>query len=160
MAKVSAFQFTNTSGEASTDIVPTALGLVSNYAVERDTARMAVLNNKTAPIDAMEIISYSSRDIGTINTDLQIQNPAKVKSGVMYQIQVQDTLVTTDSADPTFRVDEPIVASLSIRHGKSGNISASTIAAVVTRLLGACRHTDGTWRFDDLMRSAERPVAD
>jgi hypothetical protein len=159
MAKTSGFLFTNTTPESSTSVAPIQMGLVSNYAVERDTARMAVLNNKTAPIDAQELVTYSSRDIATINTDLSVQNPARVKAGVLYTIQVQDTLVTTDSSDPTYRVDEPIVASLSIRHGKSGNITSSIVASVVARLIGACRHNDGSWRFDDLMRSAEKPVA-
>jgi len=159
VGKVSAFQFTNTTDQAVA-VTPKKLGLVTNYAVERDTARRAQLNNKTAPMDAQEIISYSSRDLQVVNTDLPVLNPARVKAGLLYQIEVQDLLVTTDTDDANFRVDEPIIASLQIRHGKSGNITSDIVAQVVTRLISALRHDDGTWRFSDLMRSAERPVAD
>jgi hypothetical protein len=156
MAKTSTFKYTNTTASAN-DVTAIALDVIGNYAVERDTARNAVLNNKTAPIDAQEVISYRSADIAEVRNSLNIQNPAKVGSGIQYSVQIEDTLVTEDSSTD-FRVDEPIVATLSIRHGKSGNITNAIVAQVVTRLISACMRADGTWRFDDLMRSAERPV--
>jgi hypothetical protein len=159
MAKVSAFGFTNTTAGANT-VTPLALGLTSNYAVKQDTADAAVLNNKTAPIDVEEIVTYRSRDIATVNNSLNIQYPSPVKSGIQYQIMVEDTLSTTDSADPDFRIDEPIVMQLTVRHPKSGNIGNSQVATVFLRLISSLMKTDGTWRFDDLMRSAERPVTD
>jgi threonyl-tRNA synthetase len=159
MSKTSAFLFTNTTAESGS-VTPKQLGLVTNYAVERNTAKRAQLNNKTAPLDAQEVVSYTSRDLATVNTSIPVLNPAKVKSGIMYTIEIEDILVTTDSDDASFRVDEPIVASLQIRHGKSGNITSDIVAQVVTRLISACRHNNGTWRFGDLMRSAECPVTD
>jgi hypothetical protein len=157
MSKTSSFKFTNTT-DSTVDITPKQLDVVDNYAVERDTARAAILNNKTAPIDAQELIEYRSALIAEVNNDLNIQNPARVGKGIIYSVQVQDTLVTEDS-DTDFRVDEPIVATLQVRHPRSGNISGSIVGDVVTRLISACRYADGSWRFDDLMRSAERPVA-
>jgi hypothetical protein len=159
MALQSAFKFTNTT-ESENSVTPISLGVLENYAVERDTARQCALDNKTAPIDAMELVSYRSRDIARVDTDLNIQHPGPVKSGIQYSVMVQDTLVTTDTGDATFRVDEPIVAMLSVRHPKSGNISNELVSQVVIRLLSACMRADGTFRFDDLMRSAERPVVD
>jgi hypothetical protein len=159
MAKTSAFGFSNTTA-ATVDITPIALGLTSNYSVTADTANEARLNNKTAPIDVEELVWYKTRSIPKVDSDLNIQYPSPVKGGVQYFVTVEDTLSTTDSADATFRVDEPIVAQLSIRHPKSGNVTAALVGQVVTRLLSACRRNDGSWRFDDLMRSAERPVVD
>jgi len=159
MSRSASFSFTNTTASTH-DVTPVELGLVTNYAIERDTARQAVLNNKTAPIDAQEIISFRSNDLAVVNNDLNIQNPAKVAKGIRYGVEVQETLVITDTADPSYRVDEPIVATLTIRHGKSGDITNALIAQVVTRLISSCRRADGTWRFDDMMRSAERPVVD
>lgn len=159
MAKVSSFSFTNTTAGSNT-VTPPALGLTSNYALADEDANQAVLNNKTAPIDAEEIITFRSRPIAQVNTDLNIQYPSPIKSGIQYQVQVEDVLTTTDTADPAFRVDEPIVALLTIRHPRSGNISNSIISQVVQRLIGSVLKSDGTWRFDDLMRSAERPVVD
>jgi hypothetical protein len=128
--------------------------------VTTDTASAAVLNNKTAPVDVEEIISYKSRDIQRVDTDLNIQYPSPVQKGIQYTVMVEDTLTTTDTADASFRVDEPIVAYLTVRHGKSGNITGDIVSQVFQRLISALMREDGTWRFDDLMRSAERPVID
>jgi hypothetical protein len=159
MAKVSSFGFTNTTAGTHT-VSPIALGLTTNYALAGEDANNAILNNKTAPIDAEELITFRSRGIAQVNTDLNIQYPSPVKSGIQYQVQVEDVLTTTDTDDSSFRVDEPIVALLTIRHPKSGNIGGTQIAAVMNRLLGCIMKADGTWRFDDLMRGAERPIVD
>lgn len=159
MSKVSSFGFTNTTDSSNT-ITPKALGITSNYAVADQTANEAILNNKTAPIDTEEKITYRSRSIQTVNNDLNIQYPSPIKGGIQYQVVVEDTLSTTDTVDTAFRVDEPIVAQLTIRHPKSGNITGDLVGVVVTRLLSALVKSDGSWRFDDLMRQAERPVVD
>jgi hypothetical protein len=159
MAKISQFGFTN-STDSGNSIVPKALGLTSNYALTDEDANNSVLSNKTAPIDAEEIVTFRSRRIATVNTDLNIQHPSQVKNGIQYQVQLEDVLVTTDDADTSFRVDEPIVALLTIRHPRSGNITEAHVATVFNRLVSCLMKTDGTWRFADLMRGAERPIAD
>lgn len=159
MAKVSQFGFTNTTDGTHT-LTPKALGLTTNYALTGEDANNAILNNKTAPIDAEEIVTYRSRSIPSVNTDLNIQNPSKVKGGIQYQVQLEDVLVTTDSDDASFRVDEPIVALLTVRHPRSGNITEEHVATIFNRLVSCLMKSDGTWRFADLMRGAERPIAD
>jgi hypothetical protein len=159
MAKQSQFGFTNIM-DGSNTITPKALGLTTNYALTGEDANNAILNNKTAPIDAEEIVTYRSRSIPVVNTDLNIQNPSKVKGGVQYQVQLEDVLVTTDSDDASFRVDEPIVAMLTVRHPRSGNITEQHVATIFNRLISCLMKSDGTWRFADLMRGAERPIAD
>jgi hypothetical protein len=159
MAKVSAFGFTNTTASTNS-VTPLLLSLTSNYAVKEDSANTAVLNNKTAPIDIEELVTFRSRDIQQVNTDLNIQYPSPVKKGIQYQVMVEDTYSTTDTADPDFRVDEPIVMQLTIRHPKSGNITNAALGTVFLRLISTLMKADGSWRFDDLMRSAERPVID
>lgn len=116
--KQSTFSFTNTT-DGTHSVTPPALGLTTNYALANEDANNAVLNNKTAPIDAEEIVTFRSRPIAQVNTDLNIQYPSPVKSGIQYQIQIEDVLTTTDSEDASFRVDEPIVALLTIRDRKS-----------------------------------------
>lgn len=159
MSKTSAFAFTNTS-DAATSVTPKALGLTTNYAISEETANQAVLNNKTAPIDAQEIVSYRTLRIKEVNNNLNIQYPAPVKSGIQYGVQLEETLVTTDTTDSAFRVDEPIVLTLNVRHPRSGNITNDIVGSAMIRLISTLLRSDGTWRFDDLMRSAERPVAD
>lgn len=159
MARTSSFGFTNTTDQSS-GVNVKQLGLVSNYAVTRQTAKTAALANKTTPIDVEELVTFQSFGVNRIDTDLNIQYPSPVSKGVCYQITEEATLSTTDSGDADFRVDEPIWASLQIRHPKSGNITGAHVATIVARLISACMHDDGTWRFDDFMRGAERPVTD
>jgi len=159
MSRTSQFLFTNVTDQ-SAGKTPKKLGLVTNYAVTDNSANEAKLSNKTAPLDAEELISIRTGNLDRVKTNLVNQYPASSQAGVQYSIQIEDMLVTTDSGDADFRVDAPIVANLSIRHAKSAAIDNSVIATVVMRLLSAFTHDDGTWRFEDLMRSAERPVAD
>jgi hypothetical protein len=158
MARVSQFGFTNTTAGENT-VTPKKLGLTSNYSLSQDVADVAKLNNKTAPIDQEEIIAFRSRDT-ELRTEANIQYPSKVTKGIEYSVRLDDVLSTTDSADATFRVDEPIICTISFRHPKSGNITGAHVATVFERAISALMKEDGTYRFDDLMRSAERPVVD
>jgi hypothetical protein len=159
MARSSSFGWTNTTA-GSNSVTQTKLKLTSNYALERDQADVVIMNNKTAPIDCEEIVSFRSRDIDKISTNLNIQYPTAVKGGIEYSVRVDATLSTTDTADPSYRVDEPMVCSVTFRHPKSGNITNTQVAALFGRAISALMEEDGTWRFADLMRSAERPVVD
>lgn len=159
MALVSSFGFTNAT-DSTHNVTPKLLGVTTNYSVVTDTADETVLNNKTAPIDKEEIVTYRTRSLPRVDTKLNNQYPSPVKGGIQYQVSIEDMLSTTDTVNTGFRVDEPIVAFLTIRHPRSGNITNAHVATVVTRLLSACVRSDGSWRFDDLMRSAERPTSD
>jgi hypothetical protein len=136
------------------------LGVTTNYATDSVSPNAANLSNKTAPIDIEELISYRSRDIDKVPTQLNIQYPSKVTQGVEYGVKVEATLSTTDSADASFRVDEPIVMTLAIKHPKSGNISNALVSQLFVRMVSTLVRSDGTYRFDDLMRGAEMPVVD
>jgi hypothetical protein len=159
MAKVSAFQFTNTSA-GQHPVGQVALGLTTNYALIQDEADVVILSNKTTPIDAEERIALRSRTVTKIGDGLNIQYPSPIKGGIEYSVKVEDTLTTTDTADATFRVDEPIVCTVSFKHPRSGNITSAAVAQVFGRAISALLKADGSWRFDDLMRSSERPIAD
>lgn len=159
MSKVSSFGFTNTS-DSTNSVTAKALGLVTNYALMQDAADVVKMNNKTAPLDSEEIISFRTRDVAGVASEAPILNPAKVGKGIEYSIRVDEILSTTDSTDASFRVDEPIVATLAVRHPKSGNITDQHVQAVIIRLLSTLIKADGTWRIADLMRSAERPIVD
>jgi hypothetical protein len=159
MARSSTFGFTNTTAGTNT-ITPKKLGLTSNYSLTQDQADVVNLNNKTAPIDQEELISFRSRDLSQVSTGLNIQYPSNVKGGIEYSLRVEETLSTTDSTDATFRVDEPIVCTIAFKHPKSGNITSALVGTVFERAISSLMKEDGTWRFADLMRSAERPTED
>lgn len=159
MALVSSFGFTNTTSQTF-DINPTKIEASSNYALIEDEPNRCVVSNVTAPLDQGERVSYSFQKINKVSTDQDILYPASVQNGVQYAVRVEEILSTVDTADPTFRVDEPIVAWLTIRHPNSARMTSTVITTILERLLGACYKDDGTLRFDDLMRSALKPVVD
>lgn len=154
----SSFGYQNkTAGTAAATV---AIGPVSNYAKIQDEAEVVQLSNKTAPLDQGELVMYQSRKIPQVNTNLVVQNPAKISTGVQYQIRLDEILRTTD-ATGNITCDEPIVMYLTIRHPLSGHITNAMVVEVFNRLIGACyNETTDAYRFDDLMRSALMPVAD
>lgn len=164
MARTSSFGFTNTTGSTH-PLTPTELGLVgTNYTIQDDKdAKGKALNqikcvNKTAPTDCEEVIVFKVQDIDSVTAKVEIENPAKSTKGVQYTVMSHCVLTTTDP-DYDFRVDEPIVASIQIRHNKSGNITPEHVGTVLMRAVSACRRNDGSWRFDDLMRGADKPYS-
>lgn len=156
MSKTSSFGFTNTTASTTVTIKPVDLKITSNYALKEDEPTSVVEDNKTCPLDQPEIISFRCREIPTVNSDIVNQYPAPVKTGVQYIITAEELLSTRDDSIG-YRVDDPIVAYLTIRHPKSGNITSEHVQTVINRLLGALYKTDGTSRLDDLMRSALKP---
>lgn len=159
MAITTTFGFTNTTASAKT-IAPVDVKMKANYALIEDEPDSCVMSNKTCPIDQGELVSYKCQTVKNVSTAQDVLYPAKVQTGIQYVVKVEDLLSIKSDTDPNFRIDLPIVAYLTIRHTKNGAITDDVIAQVVNRLLGACRKTDGSWRFSDLMRSSLKPEND
>lgn len=155
----SSFGFTNVTPGTHT-ATPILLQLIENYALKSDEPTVVELDNKTCPLDQGELVSFKCQDVTKVSSSQEIRNPAKVTTGVQYLAKVEEILRTTSSTDADFVVDEPIIAYLTIRHPKSGNITPDHISSVVERLLGSLMKADGTWRFNELMRSALKPTED
>lgn len=158
MPKTSSFGFTNVTPN-TVKASPVDLKLVTNYARLEDEPTLTVLSNKTAPLDQGERVSFRANALDKVSSSQVIQNPSPVKNGVQYVIKVEEILRTTDSVTGVV-IDEPVVAYLTIRHQLSGNVTPAHVQAAVERCLGACMKSNGTWRFDDLMRSAIVPITD
>lgn len=158
MALTSKFGFTNVTPSSKT-ITPITLNVVDSYAPITDEPTEVVLTNTTCPVDQGELVSYKASKVAKVSTTQDIRNPDKVTTGVQYVVKVEEILSTTSDTDPTFRVDTPIVAYLTIRHNNSSLVTDAVIGQVVNRLLGASMKADGTYRFGDLMRSALKPKA-
>lgn len=158
MSLTSSFAFTNTTA-LSTEITPVDVKPVTCYAKIEDEPTSCVLTNKTTPLDQGELLAYRCQPVNKVSTALTIQNPAKVTSGVQYVIKLDEILRTVDSTG-TIICDEPVVAYLTVRHQASGNITSALVEQIVKRLIGACMREDGSFRFNDLMRSALTPTQD
>lgn len=154
----STWGFTNTTENASTTLKIRDLKPVTNYARIEDEPTVAVLSNTTCPIDQCELLTYRCNDVERVSTAQKVRNPAKVTDGVQYVVKLEDIIRTQLSNGDV--VDEPIVAYITIRHPRSGNITKAIVDNMFERLIGACCRTDGTTRFDDLMRSALMPTKD
>lgn len=131
---------------------------VTNYARIEDEPTVAVLSNTTCPIDQAELLTYRCNEVDHVSTAQKIRNPAKVQDGVQYVVKLEDVIRTTLPNGDI--VDEPIVSYVTIRHPRSSNITHEVVDAVFERLIGACVRSDGSTRFDDLMRSALMPTKD
>lgn len=142
------FSFSNVSTDADMVISCADIKPKTNYAKRSESATSCVLTNKTCTLDTPELLSYQCTEIAKVNTQNRITNPAKVPNGVQYIVRLDEVLRTTD-ANGSIICDEPIVASLTLRHPISGNITNAHIVSVVQRLLGACMRENGTYRFDD-----------
>lgn len=151
--------YTNRNVRANDTTQEYSLGLVTNYAIVKDEPNEVLLDNRTSSLDQQELISFRFRKLGTINSDLNIQNPAPIKGGVQYAVQVEETVRET-LADGTI-IDRPVVMYLTVRHPQAGAITASVLQETFERLLSALRReSDNSYRFDDLVRGALRPNAD
>lgn len=159
MAIKTSFGYTNKTASAHT-VAPVDVKMASNYALVEDEPTSCVMSNKTCPIDQGELVSYKCQTVKNVSTAQDVLYPAKVQTGIQYVVKIEDLLSVTSDTDPNFRTDLPVVAYLTIRHTKNGAITGEVIAEVVNRLIGACRKTDGSWRFDDLMRSSLKPEHD
>lgn len=136
---------------------------VSEFALIEDEPTQCSMTNKSSAVDLGEKLTYGCRSIPTVSSGLENMNPGKVSSGVQYQIKLDEQLSIRNDVDPSFRVDLPIVATLTIRHTKDGNIGNDEVGTVVSRLISACMQKSGSnnvWRFEDLMKSALKPTVD
>lgn len=151
--------YTNNSVRENQVTQEYTLGLTTNYAVVKDEPNIVLLDNRTSSLDQQELISFRFKKLGTVNTDLNIQNPSPVKGGVQYAVQVEETLRET-LGDGTL-VDHPIIMYLTVRHDLSGAINVSVLQEAFERLLSVLRReSNNSYRFDDLVRGALRPNTD
>lgn len=160
MSKIVSFGFQNKSENTKVTIKPIQMNPVTNFALKADEPTEVVLDNKTCPLDQGEVLSYKCRDIKRVSTSQDVRYPAPVTSGVQCVVKLEEILTITDSENPNFRVDEPIVIYETVMIPKSGNIDGSTIEALEARLQGALRKADGTSRWGELIRSALKPTVD
>jgi hypothetical protein len=163
-----AYSYTNTTA-GDQKVLPIALDMSSDYARVADEPNLCRVTNKTASLEQPELVTYRCNLIDRVSTSIPVVNPAKSSRGVQYVVKLE-TVDRQTQADGSF-IDEPITATLTIRHPMSNNWSNGKIAAQLMRLVGACMKdqtttgteastTDSNWRFEDLMRSGLAPVED
>lgn len=156
MAMTHTFSFTNTTASTKS-IALTKLGLHTNYSKLQDSAGLCILDNKTTDIDQGEQIKITA-DKQTVSTVLTNQHPNACVTGARVSIRLDELLKTAD--DTTFRVDDPIIATLSLKAPDTSNISIADLEKVLGRLVSVLYTDNGICRLSDLIRLATEPVAD
>jgi hypothetical protein len=159
MAKTTTWGYENSSSAAHRTAPLYDLGILENYALVLDEPTECRLINTTAPVDKEEVVSFRAKSLPRVNTSLVIQNPGPVAGGIQYQVQ-SEAVLTTEDPDTGFRVDEPVIVQISVRHPNSGNISPSAVDQQIRRTISYMMTDDGEWRIKELMRSALKPTVD
>lgn len=155
------FQYTNTTESETKAVTLYNMGETTNYALVEDEPTKVVLDNITAPVNASELLQYRAKRVNSVNTKLSL--PAKsdvTQKAVQYAIQLDGDIVTTDSADATFRHDDPVIMYVTVIHPLSPYITDTLLGQHFSRLVSAMQKEDGSWRFKEIMRSALKPTSD
>lgn len=165
MARSSSFGFTNTTASTAAGNTLTLVKIQeqSNYGVTANGTDEVSMTNSTCPVSRDEIITHFNQPLKKVATKLDIVNPGPVENGVRYGVVAEAILSTGDSADPTYRVDEPIVVQITVRHPKSSNITAAHVNTMVIRALSALYGDVATQSMNhltELAKSALQPDGD
>lgn len=160
MAQTSSFGFTNVT-EDPNKVSGHKMDMLSKYAKTSDEPTVAVLANKTAPLDQGEWVTYRCNKIGKINVPGSVVYPAKVQdNNVQVVVKCDEILRTKDGTTGEVICDEPMSVYLTVKAPLSSHVTDSVITTLIARVIGAFQKADGTWRFNDLLRSALTPVED
>lgn len=144
-------------------------GLKTNFSVVEDGAESCSLVNKLSPIDQLEKITFKFQNLPKVQTTLAVQNPYKVKSGVQYLVKTEEIVRTTESTNPDYVYDQPVVITTTIRHCTNSDLTVDNIQEALARHVGALYESSDNStnvanaafsRFNDLMRSALQPIKD
>lgn len=138
-------------------ITPLNVLPVSTYSVLSSKRDECELLYKPSDAENEARIIYRSHRLKAVNNGLSYTMEGKGQP-VTYQVQLENVITTTDKSTGEVLAVEPIVMNLTVRHRYTKNVPAEMVSTLFTQLCGALMKSDGTWRFSDLMKSAERPT--
>lgn len=153
MAITSGFAFTNAT--ATTHKAVSLLDLdENNYSLPKRVGEneLRYENLTDGSTLTSEVIRVRTQTGGKVDTVLNVENPTKATSSRIFSVTLEDMLITTDTVDPTYEVDNPIVAKLSIAIPRDKNITASHVNTVINRLLSLFQDTSGSSKVASLMQ--------
>lgn len=139
------------------------LGLVTNYALILEDPGHVQIENKTAPIDCPEALTFKGMFTQNPSSELSFKPKASVAGPEAYsQFLVKLDAVASTIDDTTNVVVEQNVVSayLVVRAPRTAAISDADVRTIVDRLYQATKHDDGTDRIPDLRRLSLRPTTD
>lgn len=151
----------NKTDNASADIKAFDMKPVSTFGLDADNGDICALTNSQSPIDAVARASYMAENISKVATTLTLPN-GKVVPGMHVTIKYEDSLRETVTEEGTVikKVDYPLNYSLQFRVPLIDGIDNAVNNKMLKALLGLFYTSDGSTRFDQLVRSSLRPTQD
>lgn len=118
----------------------------TDFRVQKNGTTDITLVNLTSPIDRPEKFRFAISDIANIYTNTGIDPSVwgANRQGQSLLIQLSEILSVTDSADPSYRVDLPVVCNITLKTPKSGLISSEFILGLLGRAVSGAFDTGST----------------
>jgi hypothetical protein len=138
----------------------TALGLGTNYAAGvSNSGNTVVLTNSTTDFDTSERIVLTFRDLPRVDTKATSEL-VKDSAGVQYAFETSDFFRTTWTEEEgessccctEDSYETPIVIKTTIRHARTGDITAALVEQALVRHFSVMYNNAGTARINDFMR--------
>lgn len=124
-----------------------SLGLGTNYAKRPNGNDSVSYDNKTAPDDQTELLTWKCQDIKKVDSPIKNYYPAKVQNGV--QIQAQAAELASETIDGV-RCDYPVVCSIQLRTCKG--MPENLLEEVIERNISMFYDNSGKFRLPDAIR--------
>jgi hypothetical protein len=161
MAIVSSFGYTNTTASTNT-VAPVAVGVSTNYTVDKGTSGKVTIKNLTSPVDQVEAITIMSRDQNWLTQVEPTAFPVKTVPFRMVTVKVEGKKRVTSTTDDTFVQDYPVTTNISFRFPVTAYVTAADLREQLLRLcevLAINDPTAPTSRIQKLMLNQLDPTA-
>lgn len=138
------------------------LSFATDYSVVANGATSCEVVNKTSPLDQMETVRWSYRNIADVykNTSIDPSAYSPSRKGIAVNVSVRDIVRTIDSADVQYRVDMPATMSLTLTIPQSSLLTTQSLLDFVSRGVAAMFDTGSVTgnRIAALARGAMKPT--
>lgn len=148
MARTISTGYTDTaiSGVTSLNFPRGLINFKADFRVQKNNTNDVTLINLTSPVDQPEKFRFAISDIANIYTNTGIDPSVwgANRQGQSLLIQVSEVFSVTDSADPSYRVDLPVVCNITLKTPKSGLITNEAILGLLGRAVSGAFETGAT----------------
>lgn len=145
MARVISYGYTDTpiSGVSSLTLSRGLINFGKDFRVQKNGITDVTLTNLTSPIDQPEKFRFAISDIANIYTNTGIDPSVwgANKQGQSVLIQLSEVISVTDSTDPSYRVDLPVVCNITLKTPKSSLITSDYLLTLLGRAVSGAFDT-------------------
>lgn len=148
MAQTISTGYTDTpiSGVTSLSFPRGLVNYAKDFRVQKNGTNDVTLTNLTSPVDQPEKFRFAISDIANIYTNTGIDPSVwgANRQGQSLLIQVSEVFSVTDSADPKYRIDLPVVCNITLKAPKSNLITSDMLLTLLGRAVSGAFETGST----------------